>query len=242
MFLTGQSKNIFFNVYQLQYNLWVKECDNRLSVFINICCIMYTVCRSALLVLLKNAFRRRQGRSLVWKRLTWNGILDVLPYCVALQGRICLFLVIFGLKSKKYCVACVLIVPQCSIYRGRDSEKDKVLLLAVVEFSTDASTVMAASPPSFSLLLNVLPNAATGSSFVSASHFLLGKNQFLLSGRNLIWNSFLAARFFSSRPMPPDRYPQILFSNSFVSSQWSPKTMLQDIWWSSSPELIYFCS
>ena len=48
-----------------------------------------------------------------------------------------------------------------------------------------------------------------------SSHFLPGKNQFLLSGRNFIRNSFLAALLLLQPAMPPDRYPTILFSNSF---------------------------
>ena len=67
------------------------------------------------------------------------------------------------------------------------------------------------------LLLHVLPNAAASSPPVPSHHLsqltllLSGKNQFLLSGRNFVRNSFLAALLLQPS-MPPDRYPQILFS------------------------------
>ena len=65
-----------------------------------------------------------------------------------------------------------------------------------------------------------------------SSHFLCsGKNQFLLSGRNFIRISFLAALFIWSCT-PPDRYPRILFSGSTSLSvlesdglQWSASTL-----------------
>ena len=52
-----------------------------------------------------------------------------------------------------------------------------------------------------------------------SSHFLRGKNQFLLSGRNFIRNSFLASLLLQPA-MPPDRYP----SNPFLKLLLSPPT------------------
>ena len=67
------------------------------------------------------------------------------------------------------------------------------------------------------LLLHVLPNAAASSPPVPSHHLsqltllLSGKNQFLLSGRNFVRNSFLAPLLLLQPAVPPDRYPQILF-------------------------------
>ena len=135
---------------------------------------------------------------------------------------ICLFLLILSLKSilsKKYCVicktdACVLILLQCSIYRGRGVGKrqspsscDGILNVP--------PPVMAASPCFFLTCFLMLPPHLQSLVIIClSSHFLPGKNQFLLSGRNFIRNSFLASLLLQPA-MPPDRYPQILFSNSF---------------------------
>ena len=154
----------------------------------------------------------------------------MLPYCVASRGRICLFLVILGLQSnlsKKYCV---LIVPQCSIYSGRGVGKRQSP--SSCDGILNVPPVMAASPCFFLTcsFLMLPPHLQSLVIICLTSHFLPGKNQFLLSGRNFIRNSFLAA-FLPQPAMPPDRYPQILFSNSFCLKSTHARRIIHALSW-----------
>ena len=96
----------------------------------------------------------------------------------------------------------------------------KILKLVVfnsIKYSFNKKTwvsdrAMTASPCFFLTCFLMLPPHLQSLVIIClSSHFLHGKNQFLLFGRNFIRNSFLAALLLQPA-MPPDRYPQILFS------------------------------
>ena len=98
---------------------------------------------------------------------------------------------------------------QCSIYRGKGVGKSVSSCDGILNMPP---TVMAASPCFFLTRFLMLPPHPTSLVIIClTSHFLPGKNQFLLSGRNFIRNSFLASLLLQPG-VPPDRYPQILFS------------------------------
>ena len=132
----------------------------------------------------------------------------MLPNCAASRGSICLF----SVKLIKEILCQVENRRSAAFTGGKGVRKSPSSCDGILNVPPP---VMAASPCFFLTCFLMLPPHLQSLVIIClSSHFLPGKNQFLLSGRNFIRNSFLATLLLQL-PMPPDRYPQILFSNSF---------------------------